>query len=202
MRNLPTALIALGLAYSAPTLALSTPMVDGRCSEYAELGAATQTLEQNVQFWLYQDDDYLWLCLALPEMSYGALDLAVDAPRLDQPRALHVSAQLGEWPLASPEQAPQSPDSPLWWQIRGWTANTMRVNGSEQTEEGLKPRFLPDEAREIQFSKARFGSGDWRIRLDLNGIKGSDGLWHTVQYPPAEGDERPWAAISTLRPPG
>lgn len=200
MTKLHSTLCALCLALPAFAHALSTPMTDGRCSEYAELGAATQTLESEVQFWLFQDDDYLWLCMALPEKSFGTLDLHIDSPGLDEPRVVHVSAQLGEWPLAKPEQAPQSPDSPLWWQIRGWTANPMRLNGSEQTDAGVKPKFLPAQARELQFSKDRFGRGDWRIRFDLNAVMGSDGLWHTVRYPSSQGEERPWATINTLRP--
>ncbi len=59
---------------------------------------------------------------------------------------------------------------------------------------------LPAQARELQFSKDRFGRGDWRIRFDLNAVMGSDGLWHTVRYPSAEGEERLWATINTLRP--
>ncbi|MCB1628922.1 MAG: hypothetical protein KDI48_14440 [Xanthomonadales bacterium] len=180
--------------------ALQTPLLDGRCSEYAELGALSQDLDQGVRLWVYQNDDYVWMCLGLPELSFGTLDLALDTPKLDGPRALHVSAQLGEWPLDQPDQAPPDAASPLWWQVRGWTANTLRFNGLEDGENGPTPRFLPSEARELQFAKSRFGVGTWRFRFDLNAVKGGDGLWHTVQFPAAEGEARPWATLETVRP--
>lgn len=194
------AIAGLSLLPLQASLALQTPLLDGRCSEYAELGALSQDLDQGVRLWIYQNDDYVWMCMGLPELSYGTLDLALDAPKLDAPRALHVSAQLGEWPLDQPGQAPPTAESPLWWQVRGWTANTLRFNGMEAGENGPVARFLPSEARELQFSKARFGVGTWRFRFDLNVVKGGDGLWYTVQFPLPEGEQRPWATLETVRP--
>lgn len=194
------AIAGLSLLPLQASLALQTPLLDGRCSEYAELGALSQDLDQGVRLWIYQNDDYVWMCLGLPELSYGTLDLALDAPKLDAPRALHVSAQLGEWPLDQPALAPPTAESPLWWQVRGWTANTLRFNGMEPGENGPVARFLPSEARELQFSKARFGIGTWRFRFDLNVVKGGDGLWYTVQFPLPEGEQRPWATLETVRP--
>jgi hypothetical protein len=202
MHKIQNLLASFTLLTALPAQALQTPLLDGRCSEYAELGALSQDLEHGVRLWVYQNDDYVWMCLGLPELSFGTLDLALDAPKLDAPRALHVSAQLGEWPLDQPAQAPQSADSPLWWQLRGWTANTLRFNGMEAAENGPTARFLPSEARELQFAKARFGVGTWRFRFDLNTVKGADGLWHTIKFPLPEGEERPWATLETVRPPG
>jgi hypothetical protein len=190
------------LLTALPAHALQTPLLDGRCSEYPELGALSQDLDQGVRLWIYQNDDYVWMCLGLPELSFGTLDLALDAPKLESPRALHVSAQLGEWPLDQPELAPPDANSPLWWQVRGWTANTLRFNGMESGEDSGKARFQPSEARELQFAKARFGIGTWRFRFDLHAVKGGDGLWHTIQFPAASEAERPWATLETVRPPG
>ncbi len=195
-------LASFSLLAALPAHALQTPLLDGRCSEYAELGALSQDLDHGVRLWIYQNDDYVWMCLGLPELSFGTLDLALDAPKLDGPRALHVSAQLGEWPLDQPEMAPPNAESPLWWQVRGWTANTLRFNGLEAGESGSTARFQPSEARELQFAKARFGIGTWRFRFDLNAIKGGDGLWHTIQFPAPRDNERPWATLETIRPPG
>lgn len=97
---------------------------------------------------MFQDEAYVWLCYPVPEDSYGTLDLVVDAPGLDEPVNLHVSAQLGEWRAGHRDEAPQGADSDAWWRVEGWWSNAVFWNGTRETDDGPRPNSaLPKVAK-------------------------------------------------------
>jgi hypothetical protein len=153
-------------APSAPKSA-AYPLLDGHCDEYRELAQDRHTVAPGVELFVFQDHDYVWLCYTLPSGSLGTMDMILTAPALTEPQNLHVSAQLGEWPAAKPELAPDGPASDRWWNQHGWTALPVPFNG--MTEDG-KPKWRPTPGRELQLGKARFGRGAWKLRLQIHGL--------------------------------
>jgi len=187
-----TVLLSIALAYfagagSGPILAQEpgSPLMDGRCNEYATLAQEHHALAPQVDLHVFQDDDYVWLCYSLPPESHGTLDMYIDAPRLAQPLNLHVSAQLGEWPADG--EGPSGARSEQWWQVDGWWANTAHFNGSRGEGENRRPYFRPSEGRELQMSKEHFGRGEWRLQLDIQGLEVPGGR---IIFPEDVGDER------------
>ena len=166
-------LIALS-ALAATTL---EPMLDGRCDEYA--GAETHALGGSVRMFLTQTRDHVWLCFAVPEGSYGTLDLRIEAPRLPKALNLHASAQLGEWVADDPAAAPKNGRDPLWWRLGGWWANVVRAGGVI----GGQIDYRTLTGREIQLSKARFGRGDWRVSANLSDVAAPAGQMSAVKWP-------------------
>lgn len=177
-------LVATGMLVALPALAAApTPMVDGDCGEYAALGAQRETIVDGVTLHVHQDRDHVWLCYTVPDGSFGLLDLRIESDALPEPVNVHVSAKLGEWPADRPELAPQGPDSPLWWNHRGWTAHWIAYDGVDRDAAPPRPRWRLGGAREVQLFRARFGAGEWRLAFDIQRIRGADGTDSNVRFP-------------------
>ena len=167
----------------------ASPLVDGNCQEYATLAAERIALSAQVTLQIYQNADYVWFCYSYPDGSFATLDLELQAPGLAEPVNLHVSAQLGEWPLAKPELAPDTPESDRWWNAQGWTANPIWINGMDTSGEKPRYRFKNAGARELQLSKQRFGRGEWRYVLKIGSVKAADGSFQDLRFPAAGGTQ-------------
>ena len=168
------------------TAAALMPMMNGDCSEYSALKAETVKIDEQVSLNIYQDKDFVWLCYTYPEGSFGTLDLVIDTPKIEKAMNLHVSAQLGEWPADNPDASPDSADSDLWWAINGWMANNIWFNGYREVDGKQYAKWKNAPAREMQISKAHFGTGDWKLRFEIRSVKGSDGDMYNITYPDAE----------------
>jgi len=145
--------------------AASYPLLDGRCDEYAALPHDAFAVARGVELDVFQDRDYVWLCVGLPPGDFGAVDLVVATPGLAGPLNLHASAQLGEWPATQPPPADAS--SSTWGNQRGWSAVTVPFHG---TDDAGQVRFSPTPARELQLAKQRFGRGAWRLDLTVHAV--------------------------------
>lgn len=174
---------ALALVLAAASASPAYPLLDGACAEYEALGATAVRVDADVELMSFQDADYVWLCFQLPAGSYGTLDMQIKAPGMEAPLNLHVSAQLGEWRADRPNEAPKDANSDKWWKVSGWWANTLRFNGGVESKNGLQPKFLTGEGRELQISKAKFGRGDWDIRFEINDVAKSDGSFRSARFP-------------------
>ena len=185
-----TALILAAILAAAPQTSTRSvePMLDGSCDDH-EGGDSRFQPGANVRAFVHQTRDHVWLCFAVPEGSFATLDVRIEAPALREPLNLHASAQLGEWPADDRSAAPAGPDSPLWWKIRGWRANTTPFNGTVRTAGNLQVRFRPVIGREVQLSKSRFGKGQWRISATLSDIARPEGGSAEVRWP-QEGSAR------------
>lgn len=176
MRSLLIAVV-LGACATAPPRqppppAPAYPLLDGRCDEYAALGAARHAVVPGVDLFVFQDAHYVWLCYTLPADTFGALDLVLAAPTLAAPLNLHVSAQLGEWPAGDPAATPKDASSAAWWNQRGWSALPVPFNG---TKPDGAIQFRPTPGRELQLGKVRFGRGAWTLRLRIYGVGANGG---------------------------
>lgn len=158
--------------------------LDGSCAEYTTLGAETHAVMDGATLHLAETDSALWICLTVPDDALGLVDLRVHAPGLSAPVNLHVSAQLGEWPADDADAAPTAPDSPTWWNQRGWYANWVPLLGFRQVDGKSQPNFARGTARELVLQKARFGRGEYRLGFELR--LHADPAVVTV-FPPAQG---------------
>lgn len=183
--------LLLGLAGFIGTAQAGTahyPLLDGRCDEYAHIGAEVIAEGDGISVLLFQDASYVWFCYTLPDRSYGTLDLVVDSPGLAETVNLHVSAQLGEWRVDHPEDVPQSAESDRWWNVQGWWSNAVAWNGTRETDDGPRPNFQASAGRELQLSKTRFGKGAWRLRFTIGSVRNADSDMKQIVLP-AEGKE-------------
>ena len=175
--------IALASLFSVPILAQAPPMVDGDCAEYSALHAQNIGISKEVGLHIFQDKYFVWFCYTYPDGSFGTADLKMKTKTIPNGLNLHVSAQLGEWPMDKPELAPKNPESEMWWNHNGWTANPVWINGMDRSGAQARYRFKNAKAREIQISKRRFGIGEWLFSLEIRSIKGSDGKTFDLTFP-------------------
>jgi len=166
----------------------SSPLLDGRCDEYPRLADERHDAGPGVALFVMQNADYVWLCYSLPPESHGVLDMYLDAPGLPEPINLHLSAQLGEWPVSG--EGPGRANSDRWWQVEGWWANASHFNGSDGEGAERRIRFLPSEGRELQLAKSRFGSGEWRFQMNIQGVEMPDGSNGRFYFPEDTGEGR------------
>ena len=171
------ALFLAGLA-----VAISEPVLDGRCDDHFEVARAIPA-DGGVTVFVRETREFVWLCFAVPEGSYASLDLRLEAPGLPKPTNLHASAQLGEWVADDPDSAPKNGSSPVWWRdIDGWWASTTPFNGMTATPDGPRPNFRPVPGREMQLSKRRFGHGEWTMVATISDVAaGQESV--TVRWP-------------------
>lgn len=178
--------LLLGSTLLCPPLLSATAVFDESCSEYPSLGAEAIALPHGMTLYQHQDDQSVWFCLTLPEDSFGMIELTVDAPGLDSPLMIHVSAQLGEWPVDQPDLAPPNARSDRWWNQQGWYANAARFNGEDEVDGKSQVRFIPSPARELQLQTSRFGKGLWKTHWDIRGIRTAEGGSASILWPSPE----------------
>jgi hypothetical protein len=174
-----------------PTVALPTGhrvLLDTRCEPAEWSDAVRVVVSPAVELLLKQDAESAFLCLTLPDGSYGTLDLYLQAAPGEAPWDLHVSAQVGErqrGPAGWPE-----------WQFgnhRGWFSPAVPLRGSEVVEGRAKLTFTPVAGREVQLERSRFGSGPWKVMFELRALgPAHDG---SVVYPAGAAVDEPatWA---------
>jgi len=159
------------------------PLVDGSIKEYSALGVEPISLMDDVNLYIYQNQHYVWIAFDYPENSFGTMDLKMVTPNVADTINLHVSAQLGEWFTKKGSPKPETSTSELWWNMNGWYANEVWVNGMDRSGETPQYNFKNASAREMQISKARFGKGIWNFKLDIRAIKLPDGTMGSTSFP-------------------
>jgi hypothetical protein len=169
----------------AAAAALVEPMLDGKCGDHVEI-AQTMAADGGTTVYVRQTKDHVWLCFAVPEGSYGTLDLRIEAPQLPNALNLHASAQLGEWLADDPAAAPKDGSSAIWWRnIDGWWASVTPFNGMATTPEGRRVNFRTVRGREMQLSKRRFGMGEWKLVATISDVAGPTDERISVRWPAA-----------------
>ncbi len=161
------------------------PLPDGDPEEYELLGVEPIQLADSVNLYFHQNEHFVWICYTYPSESYGTTDIEITTEKVKEPLNLHVSGQIGEWPVNNPELAPENPESDKWWNMKGWIANEVWPNGMDRSREPPRYKFKNASAREIQLSKRRFGRGEWRISMQIRAINGPDGYF-SIEFPETE----------------
>ena len=166
----------------AAAAALVEPMLDGRCDDHFEI-ARTWAVDGGVTAYLRQTADHVWLCFALPPDSHGTTDLRIEAPALPAALNIHASAQLGEWAADDPGAAPKDGASPIWGKADGWWANVVPFGGLITTPDGRRASYKAIPGREMQLSKRRFGSGEWKLVATISDVAGPGEERISVRWP-------------------
>lgn len=181
--HLSRLLLCIALSCPASVLAApAPPLVDGDCTDYRQPGARSFPVAAGIVLHVAEDEHFVWFCYTYPAGSMAQLDMTVRTPRLAEALNLHVSAQLGEWPAGRADLAPTDPNSDLWWNTRGWTANTLHINGMDTSGPAPRYRWKPTPGRELQLSKQRFGSGRWEFSMAIYQVRQADAM-RTVNFP-------------------
>ena len=167
---------------AAAAAVLVEPMLDGRCGDHVEI-AQTMAVDGGVTAYVRQTKDHVWLCFALPPDSHGTTDLRIEAPSLVAALNIHASAQLGEWAADDPDSAPKDGASPIWGNADGWWANVVPFGGLITTPEGRRANYRTIPGREIQLSKRRFGSGEWKLAATVSDVAAPGGGQISVRWP-------------------
>jgi hypothetical protein len=173
---------------SAVILGLMAPpsaapvLLDGRCDTAEYTRAERRNLDHGVILHAMHDREFITLCAALPADSLGTMDLYLQSPGGGPITNLHISAQVGERTYAKGEDPPWQ-----WGNFQGWYGPPVAFSGT-----GLRPdggpyaTFADAKGREIRLSKARFGQGPWRMRLELRAI--GPGKANEVRLPETPGE--------------
>jgi hypothetical protein len=176
--------IAAGLVLTAPLIERPL-LLDGRCDVTEWRGAAELDVGGGVRLLARQDREYVYLCLRLPPSSLGTLDLWLETQPGAAPVNLHISAQVGER-----TKGPQGWPEWRFGNQQGWYGPPVAFSGMDRAPDGGRQgRFADSAARELQLSKARFGAGPWRARLEVRAL-GPD-REGAVIYPAASGEDSP-----------
>jgi predicted alpha/beta superfamily hydrolase len=195
-------LAALLLAQApAPALsaapALQTVLLDGRCDGAEWRGASRTALTPSSDLLLQQTASHIYLCVTLPADSYGTMDLYVWSPDHEYPTNLHASAQVGE----RVRTAAGWPDWSFGNQ-QGWYSPPVALSRATVVDGRARLTFGAVAAREVAIEKAKFGSGPWRVLLEVRAL-GADKNG-TLTYPPAGTVDQPasWAQLEIGTPAG
>lgn len=132
-------------------------MIDGRISPGEWNNSLALAVNDSTTLFVKQDKQDIFICIyvAAPRPSMVMVDLFItDGKEMVN---LHSSAKLGERTFDSETYGEFS-----WWNNDGWTATIARLDKIEER------RFLRDEAKEFQLSKARFDSKDFRLMFDIS----------------------------------
>lgn len=182
------ALLLIFVACQTPKETQAPPLVDGNIDDFKALNVTPISLMEGVDLYFYQNQHFVWIAYTYPDGSFGTMDMHLESEKLDGPLNLHVSGEVGEWPVNNPELAPKNPESDRWWNMQGWIANEVWPNGMDRSGETPRYKFKNAPSRELQLSKARFGQGEWKIRLNIRAIQTANGQRTSLNFPETEGE--------------
>lgn len=169
-------------------------LLDGRCDGDEWRSASRTALRDGMELLLQQNATHVFLCATLPPDSYGTMDLYVGSRTSPQQVNLHASAQVGErqrTATAWPEW--------VFGNQRGWYSPPVALSRATVADGRAQLTFGDVPAREVVIEKAKFGSGPWRMMLELRAL-GADKRG-TLEFPPAATSDDPanWAIVG-VRP--
>ena len=133
--------------------AVVNPLLDGRCGDSEWTGAARTPLGSGVTLLAQDNGAAVLLCLLLPPGSLGTYDLYLEAGD-GTLYNLHSSAQNGERVFAGGAW----PEQWHWRNNKGWFGPPVPFAGFDAEPDGSQSvAFAPQESRELEIRKARFG---------------------------------------------
>jgi hypothetical protein len=166
-------------------------LLDAKCDAAEYANAARHDIGGGVTLRARHDADYVYLCLMLPAQSLGTMDLFLQPVSGGPMYNLHISAQVGERIFAGGAW----PD----WTFgneRAWYGPPVAFRGMARRPDGTaRPDFSESEAREVQLTRARFGNGPWKVRLEVRAL-GPDKRGEVV-FPAGSTDtnSKAWATL-------
>lgn len=156
---------------------VESPLFDGRCGDDEWRAATRIDLPAQASIRLMHDGGSLYVCAQGKAEDYVVIDLYIEHASTGHLHNLHASAQLGER-LLTDEAWSESE----FWALEGWSGFWVPYAGNEETENGIRPRFLRGSHREIQVLRTKFAGTTWRMMIGVSAIH-EDGESRGFVYP-------------------
>jgi hypothetical protein len=170
-------------------------LLDGRCDEPVWAKAKPAVLADGLSMLALDHRDAVTICWRFPIQTLG-LDLLIEDAQ-GALHGLHISAQTGE----RTRTARGWPDWTVFGQHHGWYAPPFAFSGFKTDESGTRRIvFAPQTYRELQFNKARFGPGPWRIMVEAQAMMPNAEIF---RYPAKSSPDDPstWGRLEPGSPP-
>ena len=184
-------------ANASETIAINqtnnAPLFDGRCGKDEWQAATKIDLPAQVAIYLMHDKDSLFACAKGKPEDYTVIDLYIEHAETGHLHNLHASAQLGERLLTDMEWSETE-----FWNLEDWSGFWVPYAGNEETEDGLRNKFLKGSHREIQVLRKKFAGNTWIMMVAVSGLNHEGKYGAEFIYPESavETDESTWGKFS------
>ena len=192
-----TLLFNVADANASETIAIKqtnkAPLLDGSCGK-DEWQAATQIeLPAQVSVFLMHDQDSLFVCAKGKAEDHTVIDLYIEHAETGHLHNLHASAQLGERLLTDKEWSESE-----FWNLEGWGGFWVPYAGNEETEDGMRTKFLKGSHREIQVLRKKFAGNTWSMMIGVSAVNHEGKYGAEFFYPEGavDTDKSTWEKFS------
>lgn len=192
-----TLLFAAADASASETIAISkthkAPLFDGRCSKDEWQAATKIELPAQVSVYLMHDKDSLFVCAKGKAEDYTVVDLYIAHAETGHLHNLHASAQLGERLLTDKEWSESE-----YWNLEDWGGFWVPYAGNEETDDGMRTKFLEGSHREIQVLRKKFAGNTWKMMIGVSAVNHEGKYGAEFFYPESavDNDESTWGKFS------
>ena len=192
-----TAVFAVADSNASETIAINqtnkAPLFDGRCGKDEWQAATEIELPAQVFVYLMHDEDSLFVCAKGKSEDYTVIDLYIEDAETGRFHNLHASAQLGE--RLRTDKTWSDSD---YWNLKGWGGFWVPYAGDEETEDGMRTKFLEGSHREIQVLRKRFVGDTWTMMIGVSAIHHEGKYGAEFFYPEnaVDTDESTWGKFS------
>ena len=164
-----TLLFAVADANASETIAINqtnkAPLFDGRCGKDEWQAATKIELPAQVSLYLMHDKDSLFVCAKGKAEDHTVIDLYIEDAETGHLHNLHASAQLGERLLTDKEWSESEN-----WNLEDWGGFWVPYAGNEETEDGMRTKFLKGSHREIQVLRKKFAGNTWNMMIGVSAV--------------------------------
>ncbi len=169
------------------------PLFDGRCGKDEWQAATKIEMPAQVSIYLMHDEDSLFACAKGKAEDYTVIDLYIKNAETGHLHNLHASAQLGERLFTDKEWSESE-----FWNLKDWGGFWVPYAGNEETENGMRTKFLKGSHREIQILRKKFAGSTWSMMFGVSGLNHEGKYGAELSYPESavESDESTWAKFS------
>jgi hypothetical protein len=169
------------------------PLFDGRCSRDEWQAATKIELPALVSVYLMHDQDSFFVCAKGKAEDYTVIDLYIEHAETGQLHNLHASAQLGERLLTDKAWSESE-----FWNLEGWGGFWVPYAGNEESEDGMRTKFLKGSHREIQVLRKKFAGNTWNMMIGVSAVNHEGKYGAEFFYPESavDTDESTWGKFS------
>ncbi|WOH36411.1 hypothetical protein RI844_13640 [Thalassotalea fonticola] len=141
------------------------PLFDGRCDKEEWQSATKFELPAQTSVYLMHDKYSLYVCAKGKSEDYAVIDIYIENAETGHLHRLHASAQLSERLFKGKKWS--EPDR---WNLKDWSGFWVPYAGTEDSEDGRRPKFLKGSHREMQVLRKKFVGETWNIMISVSGI--------------------------------
>jgi len=169
------------------------PLFDGRCGSEEWKLATKIELPAQVAVYLMHDRNSLFVCAKGKAEDYTVIDLYIEDAETGHFHTPHASAQLGQRLRTDKEWSETK-----FWELEDWSGFWVPYAGNEETEEGVRTKFLEGSHREIQVLRKKFVGNSWKMMIEVSGVHHEGKYGAQFIYPDnaVDIDESTWGTFS------